>query len=128
VYAMASNQIVKAAKMVQPMISLDRAEARARVLSLYKAWYRQIPQIVDIDYHIQKTKPECRAKLKEQFMKHKDVQDIRVIDILVFKGQNDLKETVRVHKQNHGLMAYWRETAETTKPQDFMGKFLDGHN
>ena len=32
-------------KQVRPLLSIDNAEARKRVLNLYKAWYRQIPYI-----------------------------------------------------------------------------------
>ena len=30
-------------KQVRPLLSADNAEARKRVLNLYKAWYRHIP-------------------------------------------------------------------------------------
>lgn len=32
-----------ASKQVRPLLSVDRAEARQRVLNLYKAWHRYIP-------------------------------------------------------------------------------------
>lgn len=32
-------------KIVKPVLSTNHAEAKRRVLSLYKAWYRQIPYI-----------------------------------------------------------------------------------
>lgn len=35
----------KTIKQIQPIFSVDREEARHRVISLYKAWYRQIPFI-----------------------------------------------------------------------------------
>ena len=38
----------------------------------------------------------------------------------------ELKETVEIWKQKHGLMAYWRDTVEP-KPKGFLNKFLDGH-
>ncbi|XP_018021605.1 NADH dehydrogenase [ubiquinone] 1 alpha subcomplex subunit 6 [Hyalella azteca] len=125
---MSSSRLVnlRTARQVKPMLSLDRAEARTRVINLYKAWYRQIPQIA-IDYDLPKTQSECKKKLKEMFMKNKDVKDIRIIDALVIKGQMELKETVQVWKQKHGIMAFWAPTVEP-KPKDFMGKFLDGHN
>ncbi|MCP6116954.1 NADH dehydrogenase [ubiquinone] 1 alpha subcomplex subunit 6, partial [Klebsiella pneumoniae] len=73
-------------KTVKPVLSSSHAEARNRVLSLYKAWYRQIPYIVK-DYDIPKSEAQCREKLKELFIKNKHVTDIRVIDMLVIKGQ-----------------------------------------
>lgn len=42
---MASQSVRAAVKQVKPILSVDRAEARKRVLNLYKAWYRQLPYI-----------------------------------------------------------------------------------
>jgi hypothetical protein len=41
----ASGSLAKGLKQVRPILSVDNAEARKRVLNLYKAWYRQIPYI-----------------------------------------------------------------------------------
>lgn len=35
-------------QQVRPILSVDKDEARKRVLNLYKAWYRQIPYIGNI--------------------------------------------------------------------------------
>lgn len=41
---MAAREPVKRViQQVRPILSVDRDEARRRVLSLYKAWYRTIP-------------------------------------------------------------------------------------
>ncbi|XP_064116207.1 NADH dehydrogenase [ubiquinone] 1 alpha subcomplex subunit 6 [Macrobrachium rosenbergii] len=123
---MASSRVARTvARQVKPLLSVDQGEARRRVLNLYKAWYRQIPYIV-LDYDFPKSKEQCRAKLREQFEKHRDVKDIRVIDMLVIKGQMELKETVEIWKQKHGIMSYWRDSVDP-KPKDFLSKFLDGH-
>lgn len=37
------------------------------------------------DFDIPKSEDQCRAKLRELFLKNKDVSDIRVIDLLVIK-------------------------------------------
>lgn len=42
---MASETTKKVFKEVRPILSLDRHEAKRRVINLYKAWYRQIPFI-----------------------------------------------------------------------------------
>lgn len=34
-----------AVRKVRPLLSLDKIEARHRVLKLYRAWYRQLPYI-----------------------------------------------------------------------------------
>lgn len=38
-----------------------------------------------MDYDIPKSEAQCRDKLKSEFTKHKNVTDIRVIDMLVIK-------------------------------------------
>ncbi|CAD7088949.1 unnamed protein product [Hermetia illucens] len=124
---MAGREAVrKTVQQVRPILSIDRDEARKRVLNLYKAWYRQIPYIV-MDYDIPMSVEQCREKLREEFMKHSNVSDIRVIDMLVIKGQMELKESVEIWKQKGHIMRYWKETVEP-KPTDFLSKFLNNQN
>jgi NADH dehydrogenase (ubiquinone) 1 alpha subcomplex subunit 6 len=63
--------------------------------------------------------------LREEFLKNKDVADIRMIDMLVIKGQMELKESVKIWKQKSHVMRWWKETHES-KPTDFLSKFLAG--
>ncbi|KAJ6648052.1 NADH dehydrogenase [ubiquinone] 1 alpha subcomplex subunit 6 [Pseudolycoriella hygida] len=124
---MASREAVrKSLQQVRPILSVDHNEARRRVLNLYRAWYRQIPYVV-MDYDIPKNIEQCRAKLREQFLKNKNVTDIRVSDMLVIKGQMELKETVEIWKQKGHIMRYWKESEEP-KPTDFLSKFIAGQN
>ncbi|KAJ8977291.1 hypothetical protein NQ317_007430 [Molorchus minor] len=121
---MASQTVKRAIKEVKPILSLDREEARLRVLNLYKAWFRQIPYIVK-QYDIPRNEEQCRRKLREEFTKYDNIPDIRVIDMLVIKGQMELKEIVNVWKQKGHVMTYFKDTIEP-KPQDFLSKFLNG--
>ena len=107
----------KVLQQLRPILSLDQCEARKRVFNLYKAWYRQIPYIV-MDYDIPKSVEQCRVKLREEFEKNRHVTDIRVIDMLVIKGQMELKEIVEIGKQKGHVMTYFKETVEP-KPTDF---------
>lgn len=70
---------------------------------------------------------QCRNKLREQFLKNKDIADIRVTDMLVIKGQLELKGTINIWKQNIQLMSYWTD-AEQPEPTEFLSKFLSGQN
>ncbi|CAO1413268.1 unnamed protein product [Diamesa tonsa] len=109
-------------QQVRPILSVDKEEARRRVFNLYKAWYRHLPYVVD-EYDIPKSVEQCRDKLKEEFVKNKDITDMRVVDMLVIKGQMELKETAEIWKQKGHIMRYWKETVEP-KPVDFLSKFL----
>ena len=69
---------------MKPLLSLDKDEARVRVLALYRAWYRQIPiffQYKDVNV------PEkvLKARLKEEFLKNAHIKDVRVIDMKVIQ-------------------------------------------
>ncbi|XP_071455158.1 NADH dehydrogenase [ubiquinone] 1 alpha subcomplex subunit 6 [Hetaerina americana] len=122
---MAAQSFKSAIRQVKPILSTDHEEARKRVLNLYKAWYRHIPYLV-LDFDIPKSIPQCREKLREEFMKHQHVTDIRVIDMLVIKGQMELKEVANKWKQKGHIMTYFKDTIEP-KPTDFLSKFFAGH-
>lgn len=80
-----------------------------------------------MDYDIPKSIEQCRAKLRQQFIKNSSVKDIRVSDMLVIKGQMELQETVEIWKQKGHIMRYWKESEER-KPTDFLSKFIAGQN
>lgn len=119
-----AQSVRKTVQQVKPILSLDKEEARKRVLSLYKAWVRQLPYIVK-NYDMPRSVEQCRQKLREEFTKYDDVNDVRLIDMLIIKGQMELKETVNVWKQKGHMMSYFKDTWEP-KPQDFLSKFISG--
>ena len=66
------------------MLSIDNAEARTRVMQLYKAWYRQIPQMVS-EFDIPVSVEKSRDILRDKFRSNAHIKDTRVIDMLVIK-------------------------------------------
>ncbi|NP_001164372.1 NADH dehydrogenase [ubiquinone] 1 alpha subcomplex subunit 6 isoform X1 [Nasonia vitripennis] len=113
-------------RQVRPLLSLNQSEARRRVFNLYRAWVRQIPFILQ-DYEIPKSDKDLKEKIRGEFMKHANIKDIRVIDMLVIKGQMELKEVAERWKNKGTLMFYFKDTVEP-KPTDFLSKFMSGHD
>jgi len=121
---MAARQVVT--RQVKPLISLDPSDARIRVLSLYKAWYRHIPFMCK-DFDLPRSENQCRAVLRKSFKQNAGLRDIKLIDMHVIKGQQDLKEVVEHWKQVNHIMAKWfPEDNIEEKPKDFISKFLSG--
>ncbi|XP_011308894.1 NADH dehydrogenase [ubiquinone] 1 alpha subcomplex subunit 6 [Fopius arisanus] len=116
----------KVVRQVRPLLSVNNKEAHRRVINLYRAWYRQIPYI-NLEYDIPKTEKDLRQKLRDEFCKHKDVKDIRIVDMLVIKGQMDLQEVAQKWKNAGTFMYAFKDTVEK-KPTDFMSKFLAGQD
>lgn len=123
---MASGQIRNLGGKVKPIVSLDRSEARRRVLNLYRAWYRQAPYMIyELDLPV--NEKQLRSKVREKILENKDVTDIRAIDMLVFRGQLELNDSINKFKSLMHYMAYFDEHPNK-KPKDFLSKFLSGHN
>ncbi|KAK1134109.1 hypothetical protein K0M31_011891 [Melipona bicolor] len=120
-----ATPVTSGLKQVKPILSLTHVEARRKVITLYKTWYRQIP-FIKANYILPVTKEECQQKLREEFYRHANVRDLRVIDMLLVKGQMELQEVCAQWKPAATLLRYWKQTEEP-KPKDFMSKFLSGH-
>ncbi|XP_018495902.1 NADH dehydrogenase [ubiquinone] 1 alpha subcomplex subunit 6 isoform X2 [Galendromus occidentalis] len=119
-----SNLIKLSTVKVKPVMSTTMPEAKRRVMSLYKAWFRAIPTIMD-KFDISVSEKDCRVKIREKFEMNRNVSDIRTIDLLVMKGQMELVETLRLFKTKSHVMAFFRDSVPE-KPKDFLSKFLDG--
>merc|ERR1711915_54288 len=125
---MSASNAVKVTRQVKSLVSKTPLDARIRVLSLYKAWYRHIPYMCK-EFDISPAVSDCRLVLRNSFKKNARVKDIRVIDMLVIKGQQDLKEVVEHWKQPNHIMAKWfSEENVKERPKDFISKFLAGHD
>jgi len=111
---------------VKPILSLNKVDARRRVLNLYRAWYRQIPYICH-EFELPVNAKHMRDKVRELFFANKHITDIRVIDMLVVRGQMELNDTVNKFKSHTHVMTYFQDP-NTQKPKDFLSKFLAGHN
>ncbi|XP_070153819.1 NADH dehydrogenase [ubiquinone] 1 alpha subcomplex subunit 6 [Polyergus mexicanus] len=121
-----ASQTSAVVRQVKPILSVNREDARQKVLKLYKAWIRQVPTSL-LSYDIPKSEAECKKKIREEFKRHAHVTDLRIIDRLIIRGQMELQEVANVWKPKGSVMYYWKETWEK-KPTDFMSKFLRGQD
>lgn len=79
------------------------------------------------NHRVPKTEIQCKEKLREMFLKHKNVTDIRIIDMLVIKGKQHYDECANGWAQPTHFMRFWQDTLEP-KPADFLSKFIAGKN
>ncbi|XP_048522229.1 NADH dehydrogenase [ubiquinone] 1 alpha subcomplex subunit 6-like isoform X2 [Dendroctonus ponderosae] len=128
---MASETKKKFFKEVRPILSLDHHEARRRVLNLYKAWFRQIPFMgfhFSVKYYdVEFSETRCKQKLREEFTKHPQINDIRIIDMLVIKGQMALNEVAEKWISRRGVAQYFNKPSDPTR-DCFLAKFLKGND
>jgi NADH dehydrogenase (ubiquinone) 1 alpha subcomplex subunit 6 len=52
---------------------------------------------------------DLRRIVKEKFLAFKDVKDARVVDMLIFKGREELETYLLMHKQRHHLITEYAE-------------------
>jgi len=108
---------------VKAIVSSNPAEARRRVLALYKQWYRAVPKILEM-FQLPYTQEKAVSKIREEFLKNSHVRDVRAIDLLVMKSQMDLQETLLKWKQTCHMKGFFKHQTLVEAPTDFMGKFL----
>lgn len=110
-------------RQVKPFLSNNPAEARLRVLNLYRAWFRAVPKICEI-YRLPANPKHLRARIKEEFLKNSHIQDVRAIDHFVVKGRMELQETMEHWKQQHHIMGFIKHDSRVPEQTDFLGKFF----
>jgi len=68
----------------------------------------------------------ARRKLKDEFLKNKDVTDIRMIDLLVVKGRMTFDEFHNYWAQNYNIYHYFDYTdTQKKKTAEKNNTFLD---
>ncbi|KAL3627075.1 hypothetical protein CASFOL_028438 [Castilleja foliolosa] len=91
-----------------PPNSASLAEARQRVFEFFKMACRSIPTIMDIYTLDDVTSPsQLRSVISSEIRKNALVTNTKVIDMLLFKGTEELSNIVEHAKQRHHILGQY---------------------
>ncbi|EED78569.1 predicted protein [Postia placenta Mad-698-R] len=107
-------------------ISANPAQARQRVIQLYRDWYRGAPEMVSL-YAIPVSVQYFRQCIRRKFEENRYVTDQRVVDVLLLKGRQEYQETINLWKQTDHVMGILLET-QSRPPRPFLQKFYEGRD
>ncbi|XP_057807913.1 NADH dehydrogenase [ubiquinone] 1 alpha subcomplex subunit 6 [Salvia miltiorrhiza] len=91
-----------------PPNSVSLEEARRRVFEFFKTACRSIPTIMEI-YNIDDvvTPTQLRAIVASEIRKNAHITNPKVIDMLLFKGTEELSNIVEHAKQRHHILGQY---------------------
>ncbi|VDO79669.1 unnamed protein product [Heligmosomoides polygyrus] len=128
----ASGKVVRsgaaAVRLVAPVQSVNKDQARRSVLQAYKDLQRMTPKFW-WDFGMQDMPLGVfRSVLKQQFLKNAHITDIRIIDRLVGETKQHMYAIqYAFYNPDHVRNYLFRENVEP-KPKDFLSKFLNGQD
>ncbi|GJQ15071.1 hypothetical protein GpartN1_g6862.t1 [Galdieria partita] len=92
-------------------LSTTEQEARERVIHLYRYALKSVPDIRK-NYRLNEGKEDVALCIRDLFERHRNVQDRKLIDMLVFKGRQDIDEVRAQWKGRHQILNYLRAFEE----------------
>lgn len=124
-------------RVVKPLLSTSIEEARAGGRSLYRAFYRDVPEMFST-HTILIPIADGRQILKEKFLENRGVTDVRLYDMMLIKARMNHEEIMKVWAQDYNIIQHINtkqmlmrgsETQEKsyarTKNTDFMDDFYN---
>merc|ERR1712216_552437 len=82
---------------IQAVKSSSAAHAKSRALSLYRSILKQGPTIM-VNYNVTLPPTALRDRVAWEFRRNADLDDLHMIDMAIFRGQQELDETVKMFK------------------------------
>ncbi|KAI9683120.1 MAG: hypothetical protein M1829_005911 [Trizodia sp. TS-e1964] len=109
--------------------SLSWSDAKLRVLAAYRSWLRAAPEIQTM-YGMNLPVSALRTKVRQEFERHRFVNQLGVVDVLLTKSNSEFQETLNYWKQLPHILKYFRaeEDPRVRLPDNFMKGFLEGRN
>ncbi|XP_027356061.1 NADH dehydrogenase [ubiquinone] 1 alpha subcomplex subunit 6 [Abrus precatorius] len=91
-----------------PPNSASLEEARQRVFDFFRAACRSLPTVMDIyNLHDVVSIPQLRSTIASEIRKNTHITNPKVIDMLLFKGMEELKNVVEHSKQRHHIIGQY---------------------
>ncbi|KAI0168379.1 hypothetical protein BJ166DRAFT_522240 [Pestalotiopsis sp. NC0098] len=110
--------------------SANWADAQRRVLSAYREWIRAAPEIQTM-YSVPFPVSVIRTRMRQEFERHRYVNKLPVVDVLIMQNNAEYQETMNFWKQTTHIMSYFPEEnfrGHERLPKNFMNAFLEGRN
>ncbi|KAG7889272.1 hypothetical protein KL936_002846 [Ogataea polymorpha] len=102
-------------------------DMRTRVLNLYRRYLRHSRNFVN-NYDLDLPASQVKTKIRQEFERHRFVNDLAVQNVLYMKAQMEFQELVNFWKQRCHVMMYFEpfSSYDTTANDSFIDKFLKG--
>ncbi|KAJ4319961.1 hypothetical protein N0V94_003631 [Neodidymelliopsis sp. IMI 364377] len=109
--------------------SVNWADAKKRVIHSYRDWLRSAPEIQTM-YSLNLPVSTLRTKMRQEFERHRYVNQMKTVDVLLFSSHQEFQETLNFWKQLSHVLKYFRaeEDPKARLPANFINGFLEGRN
>ncbi|KAI3343808.1 complex 1 protein [Ustulina deusta] len=105
-------------------------DAKQRVLAAYREWIRAAPEIQTM-YSVPFPVSSIRTRMRQEFERHRYVNKLPVVDVLLTQNNAEYQETMNFWKQTTHVMSYFESEnfrGADRLPRNFMQGFLEGRN
>ncbi|RII10624.1 hypothetical protein CUC08_Gglean006619 [Alternaria sp. MG1] len=89
----------------------------------------QAPEIQTM-YSLNMPVSTLRTKMRQEFERHRYVNQLKTVDVLLFNSHQEFQETLNFWKQLSHVLKYFRaeEDPKARLPNNFINGFLEGRN
>lgn len=106
-------------------LSSTMEEASAKAVATFREALRDIPSM-RANFSIIESEQTVRKCIRELFDKHADVEDPKVVDMLVFKARQELREIREQWKSRHHVYGYIQRFTEMILRDELKKRIGDG--
>jgi len=109
--------------------SVNWSDAKRRVIHSYRDWLRSAPEIQTM-YSLNLPVSTLRTKMRQEFERHRYVNQLKTVDVLLFNSHQEFQETLNFWKQLSHVLKYFRaeEEPKARLQANFINGFLEGRN